>query len=174
MVSFRADDDDVDRADAWARRLDIDRSELLRRAAPSTKSCRPRRPGLCRPTLDRRREGPWRAPGPWALERWSGGAVGLPPPLPVNGQCSSRAPRDCRFATDRRGGALAGVDPYRWDLVSELGLDCRRTTRCQATASIKLDNLHTLPRTAFRRRITRLSPHRLHQACRTLRASTGC
>jgi antitoxin MazE2 len=32
MVSFRADDDDVDRADAWARRLHIDRSELLRDA----------------------------------------------------------------------------------------------------------------------------------------------
>jgi predicted transcriptional regulator len=32
MVSFRADDDDVDLADAWARRLDIDRSELLRDA----------------------------------------------------------------------------------------------------------------------------------------------
>ena len=32
MVSFRADDDDVDRADALARRLDIDRSELLRDA----------------------------------------------------------------------------------------------------------------------------------------------
>jgi predicted transcriptional regulator len=32
MVSFRADDDDVDRADEWARRLHIDRSELLRDA----------------------------------------------------------------------------------------------------------------------------------------------
>jgi predicted transcriptional regulator len=32
MVSFRADDDDVDRADAWALRLRIDRSELLRDA----------------------------------------------------------------------------------------------------------------------------------------------
>lgn len=32
MVSFRADDDDVDLADAWARRLHIDRSELLRDA----------------------------------------------------------------------------------------------------------------------------------------------
>jgi len=32
MVSFRADDDDVDRADAWARQLQIDRSELLRDA----------------------------------------------------------------------------------------------------------------------------------------------
>lgn len=32
MVSFRADDDDVELADAWARRLHIDRSELLRDA----------------------------------------------------------------------------------------------------------------------------------------------
>ena len=32
MVSFRADDDDVDRADTWARRLGTDRSELLRDA----------------------------------------------------------------------------------------------------------------------------------------------
>jgi predicted transcriptional regulator len=32
MISFRADDDDVDLADAWARRLRIDRSELLREA----------------------------------------------------------------------------------------------------------------------------------------------
>jgi antitoxin MazE2 len=31
MISFRADDD-VDLADAWARRLHIDRSELLRDA----------------------------------------------------------------------------------------------------------------------------------------------
>jgi mRNA interferase MazF len=39
---------------------------------------------------------------------------------------------------------------------------------------VSFDNIHTLPRTAFRRRITRLSPARLHQACHTLRASTGC
>lgn len=32
MVSFRADDDDIDLADAWARRLHVDRSELLRDA----------------------------------------------------------------------------------------------------------------------------------------------
>ena len=36
------------------------------------------------------------------------------------------------------------------------------------------DNLHTLPRDAFRRHITQLSPTRLRQACWTLRASTGC
>lgn len=32
MLSFRADDHDVDLADAWARRLHIGRSELLRDA----------------------------------------------------------------------------------------------------------------------------------------------
>ncbi|MGH3674909.1 MAG: ribbon-helix-helix protein, CopG family [Mycobacterium sp.] len=32
MISFRANDDDVDLADVWARRLHIDRSELLRDA----------------------------------------------------------------------------------------------------------------------------------------------
>jgi predicted transcriptional regulator len=32
MISFRADDDDVHLADTWARRLHIDRSELLRDA----------------------------------------------------------------------------------------------------------------------------------------------
>ena len=32
MISFRADDDDAELADAWARRLRIDRSELLRDA----------------------------------------------------------------------------------------------------------------------------------------------
>ena len=32
MVSFRADDHDVDHADQWAKRLGIDRSQLLRNA----------------------------------------------------------------------------------------------------------------------------------------------
>lgn len=32
MLSFRADDADVAAAEQWARRLDIDRSELLRNA----------------------------------------------------------------------------------------------------------------------------------------------
>jgi predicted transcriptional regulator len=32
MISFRADDDDVNLADVWARRLHIDRSELIRDA----------------------------------------------------------------------------------------------------------------------------------------------
>ncbi len=35
MVSFRADDDDVADADRWAKRLGVDRSELLRDALAS-------------------------------------------------------------------------------------------------------------------------------------------
>jgi predicted transcriptional regulator len=35
MVSFRADDEDVEAADRWAERLGVDRSELLREALAS-------------------------------------------------------------------------------------------------------------------------------------------
>lgn len=36
------------------------------------------------------------------------------------------------------------------------------------------DNLHTLPREAFRRRVTTLSAARMARACRVLDAATGC
>ena len=36
------------------------------------------------------------------------------------------------------------------------------------------DNLHTLPRTAFRRPIVTLSPVRMARACRALRAAVAC
>lgn len=39
---------------------------------------------------------------------------------------------------------------------------------------VNFDNIHTIPRTTFRRRVTALSPHRMAQACRTLDAATGC
>ncbi len=39
---------------------------------------------------------------------------------------------------------------------------------------VNLDNLHTLPRVAFRRRVTALSPIRLAEVCRALVASVGC
>ena len=41
---------------------------------------------------------------------------------------------------------------------------------CVAT----FDNLHTVRRTAFRRRITQLSPPRMEEACRVLTRSLGC
>ena len=36
------------------------------------------------------------------------------------------------------------------------------------------DNVHTIPRDAFRRRVVPLSPARMAEVCRTLRAATGC
>jgi len=39
---------------------------------------------------------------------------------------------------------------------------------------VNFDNLHTIPRAVFRRRVTTLKPPRMAQACRTLRGATGC
>ena len=39
---------------------------------------------------------------------------------------------------------------------------------------VNFDNLHTLPRAAFRRKLTSLSNPRLAEACRVLAAATGC
>lgn len=39
---------------------------------------------------------------------------------------------------------------------------------------VNFDNLHTLPRDAFRRRVTTLSAARMQHACQTLAAATGC
>jgi len=36
------------------------------------------------------------------------------------------------------------------------------------------DNLHTLPREVFRRRVVELGDRRMAQACRVLRDATGC
>ena len=39
---------------------------------------------------------------------------------------------------------------------------------------VNFDNLHTLPRASFRRRVTQLGPGRMAEACRTLTDATGC
>jgi len=39
---------------------------------------------------------------------------------------------------------------------------------------VSFDNLHTLPRVAFRRHVTTLKPARLAGACRALRAAVAC
>ena len=39
---------------------------------------------------------------------------------------------------------------------------------------VNFDNLHTLPRASFRRRVTQLGPSRMAEACRTLTDATGC
>ena len=57
-------------------------------------------------------------------------------------------------------------------LVSELALT---TADGVPTACVvNFDNLHTIPRTTFRRRVTTLPAQRMAQACQALQAATGC
>jgi mRNA interferase MazF len=68
---------------------------------------------------------------------------------------------------------VAALTRTRRGLISELDLtatDDRVPTDCV----VNFDNLHTLPRNTFRRKVTELSPARMAQACDVLVASTGC
>jgi len=75
---------------------------------------------------------------------------------------------------DRIGTVVvAALTRTRRDLVSELSLnphDDGVPTECV----VNFDNVHTVPRAAFRRRITSLSQPRLALACQTLRDAFGC
>ena len=75
---------------------------------------------------------------------------------------------------DRIGAVVvAALTRTRRGLVSELDLTAAEDgvpSDCVAN----FDNLHTLPRTLFRRRVATLSPRRLAQACAVLAAATGC
>ena len=75
---------------------------------------------------------------------------------------------------DRIGSVVvAALTRTRRGLVSELELSPDVDgvpTSCVAN----FDNLHTLPREAFRRRVTKLSEARLAESCRVLRDATGC
>ena len=75
---------------------------------------------------------------------------------------------------DRIGAVVvAALTRTRRGLISELEITAAEDG-VPSDCVVNFDNIHTLPRSALRRRITRLSAARLHQACRTLRASTGC
>lgn len=68
---------------------------------------------------------------------------------------------------------VAALTRTRRELVSELVLtavDDDLPTDCV----VNFDNVHTVPRAAFRRRITSLSDARMAQACRTLSDAMGC
>lgn len=68
---------------------------------------------------------------------------------------------------DRIGAVVVvALTRTRRGLVSELELTAVEN-RVPSDCVVNFDNIHTLPRTAFRRRITRLSPARLHEACQT-------
>jgi mRNA interferase MazF len=68
---------------------------------------------------------------------------------------------------------VAALTRTRRGLVSELVLTAREDglpTDCV----VNFDNVHTLPRSTFRRHVTQLSDRRMAQACRTLRDAVGC
>jgi mRNA interferase MazF len=75
---------------------------------------------------------------------------------------------------DRIGAVVvAAMTRTKRVLVSELDLtmaDDGVPTDCV----VNFDNIHTLARARFRRRITTLSPARMAEACRVMQAATGC
>lgn len=58
-------------------------------------------------------------------------------------------------------------------LVSELELT-PEDDHVPAHCVVSFDNLHTIGKDAFRRRVTRLPAARMMQACRVMRAANGC
>lgn len=68
---------------------------------------------------------------------------------------------------------VAALTRTRRGLVSELELTASQD-EVPTDCVVNFDNLHTLPRADFRRRVTTLSPPRLAEACRVLAASVGC
>lgn len=75
---------------------------------------------------------------------------------------------------DRIGSVVvAALTRTRRMLVSELDLT-PDADGVPTDCVVNFDNVHTIPRASFRRRVTTLSPARMAQACRTLQAATGC
>jgi len=74
---------------------------------------------------------------------------------------------------DRIGSVVvAALTRTRRGLVSELELT--KADGVPTDSVINFDNLHTIPRERFRRRVAGLSPARMADVCRTLQAATGC
>ncbi len=74
---------------------------------------------------------------------------------------------------DRIGSVVvAGLTRTVRDLVSELPLT--PADGVPSDCVVNFDNIHTIPRNTFRRRVTTLSSARLAEACRALQAATGC
>ncbi|MGQ0632120.1 MAG: type II toxin-antitoxin system PemK/MazF family toxin [Sporichthyaceae bacterium] len=75
---------------------------------------------------------------------------------------------------DRIGSVVvAALTRTTRGLVSELELT-PQLDGVPSACVVNFDNLHTLPRQEFRRRITTLSTERMFAACRVLQAATGC
>lgn len=75
---------------------------------------------------------------------------------------------------DRIGRVVAAaLTRSRRGVVSELALTVQEDD-VPSDCVVSFDNLHTLPRSAFRRRLTALSEARMARACRALRAALAC
>lgn len=75
---------------------------------------------------------------------------------------------------DRIGRVVvAALSRTRRGVVSELPLTAAEDD-VPSDCVVSFDNLHTLPRPAFRRRLTTLAPARMARGCRALRAAVAC
>lgn len=75
---------------------------------------------------------------------------------------------------DRIGRVVvAALTRTRRGVVSELALTVEEDD-VPSDCVVSFDNLHTLPRSVFRRRLTALSEARMAKACRALRAALAC
>lgn len=75
---------------------------------------------------------------------------------------------------DRIGAVVvAALTRTRRGVVSELELT-PDVDGVPTECVVNFDNLHTLPRSSFRRRITGLGGARMAEACQTLRDATDC
>lgn len=74
---------------------------------------------------------------------------------------------------DRIGSVVvAALTRTRRGLVSELPLT--EADGVPTDSVVNFDNLHTIPRETFRRRVAVLPAARMPEVCRTLQAATGC
>jgi mRNA interferase MazF len=68
---------------------------------------------------------------------------------------------------------VATLTRTRRGLTSELDLSAARDG-VPSDCVVNFDNLHTLPKTGFRRPVAQLSASRMAQACRVLNDALGC
>ena len=68
---------------------------------------------------------------------------------------------------------VAALTRTRRNLSSELVLTAA-ADGLPSDCVANFDNIHTLPRPAFRRRVATLTPARMAEGCRVLRSALGC
>jgi len=68
---------------------------------------------------------------------------------------------------------IAALTRIQRGLISELPLN-PQDDGVPTACVVNFDNLHTLPRSSFRRRVATLDAPRMALACNVLRSSTGC